>query len=351
MVTGGGTGGHVFPALAICEEFRSRGFEPIYVGSEKGMEAKLVPPRGIRFEVVRSGGVKNKGVAASARSLATVAQSIVWAVKFLRQTRPVAVIGVGGYVSVPVSVAAFLTRTPLFLQEQNSSVGIANRFLGKLADRIFLGFAEAKSWFPGRKCVVTGNPLRPEFRNEGALPLQFDPLTLLVFGGSQGAKAINDAVIGCLPELAQRFPQLQIIHQTGERDYESVKAAYQKYFPQAEVSPFITDMLAKYRQASFVICRSGALTVSELIQVARPALLVPFPRRGQNDQVTNAHLLQTHGAAVVVEQGPDFETRFRQTLLETFEPQRVRQMATHFSALRGGDALVSIGDQVISRLG
>lgn len=346
VVTGGGTGGHVFPAIAICEEMRSRNFTPIYVGSATGMEAKLVPPTGIEFHTVRSKGVKNKGIVASLRAIFTVALSVVWSIRFLLKEKPVAVIGVGGYVSVPISVAAFLLRIPLFLQEQNSSVGIANRFLGRLARKIFLGFGEAASYFPRRKCVVTGNPLRREFRTSAMPDAEFDEMTLLVFGGSQGAKAVNDAVLATIPSLKQKFPGLKVIHQTGEKDFDSVKTAYQSLLAGAEVSPFIHKMLEAYLRASFVVCRSGALTVSELIQVGRPALLVPFPRRGQNDQTTNAYLLQKHQVGVVVEQGENFTDRFKSTLLETIDPSRLRRMAGNFSALRGGDALVSIGDHV-----
>lgn len=351
VVTGGGTGGHVFPALAICEEMKSRGFAPIYVGSASGMEAKLVPERGIPFETVKSGGIKNKGAVASVKALFKVGLSIISSMRFLSRAKPAAVIGVGGYVSVPVSIAAFLMRIPLFLQEQNSSVGIANRFLGKLARRIFLGFDEAKQWLPANKCVVTGNPLRKEFRIHSLTAPQWKPPTLLVFGGSQGAKAINDAVLKCVGELVARFPSLKIVHQTGEKDFPAVKDFYEKNFPgRAEVMPFIKDMLSMYERSSFVVSRSGALTVSELVQVGRPALLVPFPRKGQNDQTTNAYLLQKHGVAVVVEQGEAFENRFKTKLLDTFHVEQVDEMAKHFSALRGGDALVSIGDHVVNEL-
>lgn len=347
VVTGGGTGGHVFPALAICEELKTRGFSPIYVGSATGMEAKLVPERGIPFETVKSGGIKNKGLVASAKALSKVALSVFSSMSFLKKAKPVAVIGVGGYVSVPVSIAAFLMRIPLFLQEQNSSVGIANRVLGRLARKIFLGFEDAKNWLPPSKCVVTGNPLRKEFRMHHLTAPQWNPPTLLVFGGSQGAKSINDAVLKCVADLVERFPQLKIIHQTGEKDFAPVKEQYDRLFPgRAEVMPFIKDMLTMYEKASFVVSRSGALTVSELVQVARPALLVPFPRKGQNDQTTNAYLLQKHGVAVVVEQGENFDSRFKQKLLETFKVETIGEMAKHFSALRGGDALVSIGDHV-----
>lgn len=349
VITGGGTGGHVYPALAIADEMRSRGYSVLYVGTNRGMEAKLVPEHGFPLYTVSTGSVKNQSVLKIVRTLFQLVGAIWWAVRFLLREKPIAVIGVGGYVSVPACVAAFLLRIPVFLQEQNTSVGIANRFLGRLSRRIFLGFEQARSYFPNTKCVLTGNPIRKDFY---AKPLpSYNPQgrCLVIMGGSQGAQSINQQIINLLPELP---PDVSILHQTGKKDFEAVQQAYEaKCKGTYEVTPFINDMPAAYAQASLIVSRSGALTVSELIEVGRPAVLVPYPRKGQNDQTTNAYMLEKKGVARVVEQGDGFADRFRRIFLETFQPPVLERMSKHFSDLRTKGALASIADQIERELG
>ena len=261
--------------------------------------------------------------------------------------KPRAVLGVGGYVSVPICVAAYTLRIPVYLQEQNASVGIANRFLGKLAKRVFLGFEQAKVSFAAQKVIVTGNPIRKEFTRSDFPEYQPNSNTLFVFGGSQGAIAVNNVIIDCLSELYLNYPGLRIIHQTGEKECPRVKQAYaEKFQGPYEILPFINDMASIYAKASLVISRSGALTVSELIQVGRPAILIPFPRTGQNDQTDNARFLEQKGVGRMIEQGERFKERFWQVLVETFDPERLKLLAGNFSSLRGGSALVTIGDQI-----
>jgi UDP-N-acetylglucosamine--N-acetylmuramyl-(pentapeptide) pyrophosphoryl-undecaprenol N-acetylglucosamine transferase len=352
VITGGGTGGHVFPALAISEELIRRGFSVVYVGSPSGFEARFIPDKGIPFIPISSGAVKNQSFIKIFKSFLRILASVFRCIILLKKERPSAVIGVGGYVSVPTSIAAYCLRIPLFLQEQNTSVGIANRFLGRLSNKIFLGFPQAESYFNPKKCIVTGNPIRQEFFAE-TFP-KYDPQSnfLLIMGGSQGAIAINDAVIACLPKLKEKFPGLKILHQTGVKDKDRVEAEYKKYFPsQGTVIAFITDVVSAYAKASVIVARSGALTVAELIQVGRPAVLVPYPRKGQNDQTTNAYYLEQNGAAKVVEQGNNFNERFWNTLLETMESSKLSQMALNFSRLRSGNALVTIGDRVEEAVG
>jgi UDP-N-acetylglucosamine--N-acetylmuramyl-(pentapeptide) pyrophosphoryl-undecaprenol N-acetylglucosamine transferase len=194
---------------------------------------------------------------------------------------------------------------------------------------------------------VTGNPLRKEVAREDFPKHQPQAKSLLIMGGSQGAHAINQVVVEKLDEMKACFPDIKIVHQTGQKDLDSTRAAYQARFNgTAEVVPFISDMAGAYAKAAFVIARSGALTVSELISVGRPALLVPFPRKGQNDQVTNAYYLEKNGAARVVEQGEDFSKRFWETFVSVFEPSRLAEMGQNASRLRIGGALATIGDQI-----
>lgn len=351
ILTGGGTGGHVFPALSIAEALRDRGFEILYVGSPHGLENKLVPPKGFPLYTVKTGQVKNQGVFKILKTFFQLLFAILWAIRFLRRHRPLAVVGVGGYVSVPMCVAGFLSGIPVYLQEQNASVGIANRFLGKLARKIFLGFEGAKQYFRADKCVVSGNPVRKEFLKESPLPMTPNK-SLLVFGGSQGARAINNAVADVLQKIKSDFPDVKILHQTGEADFERIKAVYaDKFGAHGEVKPFINDMLSAYRNASLVISRSGALTVSELICVGRPSILVPLPRKGQNDQTANAQMMEKAGAAKVVEQGENFEARLWSALKETFNAAELSRMSGNFSALRGSDALATIAAHIEQDLG
>ena len=351
VITGGGTGGHVFPALAVAEELRHRGFSVLYVGSSQGLEAKLVPEKGFPFFCVKTGAVKNQKSFRIFLNLFRLVGGIFWAIGFLWKHRPRAVLGVGGYISVPTCVAAFVLRIRVYLQEQNVSVGIANRFLGKLATRVFIGFEQATSSFPEKKCMVTGNPLRREFYLPGFPELVPNSRDILIVGGSQGAHAINNLILTLLSKIEAEYPNTKIVHQTGQADFDHVRGAYAKtYRGPFEVLPFITDMLDAYAKATLVISRSGALASSELLAVKRPSILIPYPRRGQNDQTANARFLEKKGVAVVVEQGKDFESRFWGSFTATFTPETLAKMGQSFSGLRVQNALVSIGDQIAKDL-
>ena len=323
-----------------------------YVGTAQGMESKLVPPTGIPLFTVKTGAVKNQSPLKIARTLLLLMRAVFWSLAFLRREKPDAVLGVGGYVSVPVCFAAFLLRIPIYLQEQNVSVGIANRFLGKLSRKIFLGFSQAAQYFPKGRSIVSGNPVRKDFLRSDFPKLNPQAESLFIFGGSQGAKSINDALLAMLPELLVTFPKLTILHQTGEKDLANVTATYAALWPNGNyrVQPFVTDMYDAYAKASLVICRSGALTTSELIQVGRPSLLVPYPRKGQNDQTSNAYFLQENKVARVAEQGENFHDRFRTTLLETFVSPVLGDMGSHFSRLRLVNPLVTIADHIVRDL-
>ena len=244
-------------------------------------------------------------------------------------------------------LAAYFARIPIYLQEQNASVGIANRTLGRLAKMVFLGFEEAKNSFPAGHSQFTGNPIRRDFHDPKLAA--YDPAAnrLLVVGGSQGAKAINEVVSEWLPELEKTYPGIRIVHQTGVSDLEKTKARYEAVAPgKHQVVAFIDDVAKAFASASMVVGRSGALTVSELIQLGRPSLFVPYPRKGQNDQTANAYLVEKAGGARVVEQGEGFRERFRETFQSSYKPDTLRRMHGSFSALRKGNALASIADHI-----
>jgi len=345
VITGGGTGGHIFPALAIADDLTNRGFCVLYVGSPDGMEAKLVPKRGYQYFGVRSIQVKNKNPIILLLGVFTLLGSVLWSIRFLKKEKPGAVLGVGGYVSVPVAVASFFVRIPLYLQEQNASVGIANRFLGKFSKQIFIGFERAQSSFPKNRSIITGNPIRKEFTETKFGSSTLSPPCVFIFGGSQGAKAVNSVILDLLPLISSQIPDLSIIHQTGQFDYDRVREKYGTR-PNTQIMAFIEDMVACYKQASLVICRSGALSISELLAVKRPAVLVPYPRKGQNDQTSNAYMLQELGVARVVEEGERFQERFWTTFSEVLQPEVFEKMVESFSRLQVPDALATIGDHL-----
>ena len=351
VITGGGTGGHVFPAISLAEEFIRRGWSVQYVGSAKGFEARHVPSRKIPFFTIESGAVKNQGLVSLCKTSFKLVRGFFQSLFLLMRFRPQAVIGVGGYVSVPVCVASVILGVPLFIQEQNVSVGIANRFLGRFAKKIFLGFGQALENFPKGNCLVTGNPIRPEFLKV-ARPYDCSTMELLILGGSQGATAINNAVSELLSRILHRFDPIHIVHQTGERDLDSVKKKYDLLMkPHSfEVVPFINDIAPCFSRASLVIARSGALTVSEILQSKRPAIFIPYPRKGQNDQTANAYFLEELGVARTVEQGEQFVERFWTALIEVFQPENLRTMQSRFSQLPLSNALVTICDQIEAAL-
>ncbi len=351
VITGGGTGGHVFPALAIAEEFKTRGYEVLYVGTSHGMEAKLVPEKGFRFYTVKTGAVKNQSLLKKIKTALSLLQGLLWALRFLHREKPVAVIGVGGYVSFPISLAAFILRYPLFLQEQNSSVGIANSFLGKLANKIFLGFEGATNYFSKSKCVVSGNPLRPQFFETRTEKYGQLGRNLVILGGSQGAQSLNLAILKIRERLFKKFPDLKILHQAGGRNVEEFKKlAGDEFAGKHEIFPFCEDMISLYEKASLVVARSGALTVTELIQVNRPAVLVPLPRRGQNDQEDNALFMQGLGGAVRVQQKEGFEEVLFQQIEALFESNKLQSMQSTLARSPHSNPARKIADTILLNL-
>ncbi len=330
IIAGGGTGGHIFPAIAIAEELEKRGYTIIFAGSSKGFNPSFFNNK--IFYSIPSAGVKNQKLFKIILAFFKVFYGILYSLLLLFKIKPVAVFGVGGYVSVPVVLAAAILRIPIYIQEQNVSVGIANRILGFFSRKIFLGFKDAENFFQKRKCVFTGNPLRKEFYSS----YQYNPNsnTLLILGGSQGARAINNLIISILKDIELLFPKIIIVHQTGKSDFFEVKSRYQNTNIKSTILEFIDDMVSKYVEASLVIARSGAMTVSELIAIGRPAILIPYPRKGQNDQTENAYYLKSLGVAEVVEQGNEFKERFWSKFTAIYNPITLLKMHNNFSNLQ-----------------
>ena len=299
ILAGGGTGGHVIPALAIANELkRSYAAEVLFIGTARGIENRLVPAAGFPLQLVRVGALKNVSLLTRAKTAFDLPRAIWDAGRMLNQFAPDVVIGVGGYASGPAMLAAVMKHIPTLAFEPNVVPGFANRVVARFVSAAAVHFEETARYF--RHGEVTGVPVREAFFE--IAPKRGGTPTLLVFGGSQGAHAINDAMIRCLPVLQREAPGIRIIHQTGERDYNDALAAYQSLGESAEVFKFIEDMPAVFARADLVVCRSGASTVAEIAAAGKPAIFVPFPRAADDHQRVNAEALARHGAAVVVEE-------------------------------------------------
>jgi UDP-N-acetylglucosamine--N-acetylmuramyl-(pentapeptide) pyrophosphoryl-undecaprenol N-acetylglucosamine transferase len=305
-VMAGGTGGHVFPALAVAERLRADGVEVFWIGTRRGMEARLVPQRGFAMEWIGIEGLRGKGLAALALAPFRLASALWQAGRILRRRRPAAVLGMGGFASGPGGLMARALGLPLVIHEQNRVPGLTNQWLARIAARVFEAFPG--SFSPGLGAIACGNPVRAEI---AALPPPEDrlaarlqgpgPRRLLVLGGSLGAQALNQALPPALAKIpAERRPQVR--HQAGERTLGEAERGYARAGVAAEVTPFIADMAEAYAWADLVVCRAGALTVSELAAVGLPAILVPYPHAVDDHQTGNARFLSEADAARLVPQ-------------------------------------------------
>ena len=325
VIMAGGTGGHVFPALAIAERLRARGVDVSWLGTRRGLEAELVPRAGFEIDWISISGLRGNGIMGWLLAPARLLLALWQALSMLRRRRPAAVLGMGGFVSGPGGVAAWLLAIPLLVHEQNAVPGLTNRLLTRLASRVMEAFAGT---FPAAcSALATGNPVRTEI---AALPAPAErfvdrvgPLRLLVLGGSLGAAALNQVV----PAAAARLPgRLDILHQAGRSKLEATRAAYVDAGVTARVEPFLDDMAAAYRWADLVLCRAGALTVAELAATGIGAVLVPYPYAVDDHQTVNAGYLVTVGAARLLPQVELDDTRLAEEL-EMLAGDRSRLLA------------------------
>lgn len=299
VIAGGGTGGHVFPGLALGRTLTERGLRVHFVGTAAGLEARAVPAAGFAVTLVPGRAVRGGGLVGAVRGTAALGAGIASAVGLVGRLRPRLVVGVGGYASAAMVVAAWLRRVPVVLMEQNAIPGATNRSLARLAKVVCVGFAEASRWLPAGRAVHTGNPLRPEVLASPAAPPA--PGTgLLVFGGSQGAQRINAATLAALERLGPATAGLRIVHQTGAAEREQVAAAYARLGIPARVEAFIADMGAAYRAADLVVARAGAMSCAEIAAMGLPAILVPYPFAADDHQRANATVLVDAGAARMI---------------------------------------------------
>jgi UDP-N-acetylglucosamine--N-acetylmuramyl-(pentapeptide) pyrophosphoryl-undecaprenol N-acetylglucosamine transferase len=306
LIAGGGTGGHLYPGIAVARALLTRvpDAQVTFVGTAAGIESRVIPREGFQLDVIRSAGLKGKSLPSLIRGLALLPASAFDAWRVISRRRPSVVIGVGGYSSGPVVALAAVRQVPTLLMEQNAVPGLTNRLLASMVSAAAVTYEEGRAAF-GAKAFVAGNPVRPEFFREEAYAEHSSPpgaARVLVFGGSQGAHAINVAMVEAAPRLVAAAPAVAITHQSGERDLEMVRDGYRRAGLEARVEPFLFAMDREMNAADLVICRSGATTLAELTASARPSILVPFPGATDDHQRRNAEALVKAGAAKMIDQ-------------------------------------------------
>jgi len=336
LIMAGGTGGHIFPGLAVAEALRSRGWQVHWLGAPGSMEQQLVPPRGFAFEPVQFGGVRGKGPLTLLLLPLKLLRAFWQSIGVIRRVRPDVVVGLGGYISFPAGLMSVLLGKPLVLHEQNSVAGLANRVLAGMADRVFSAFPNV---LKNAQCV--GNPLRAGFLSQADPETRFSgrsgPLKLLVVGGSLGARALNDVV----PKALALIPSVLrpvVLHQSGAKQIDELRANYAAAGVAAELTPFIDDTAQAYAAADLIVARAGASTVTELAAVGAAALFVPFPSAVDDHQTTNAHFLVDVGGGWLVQQ-TDFTPELLADLLQKTDRPALMERAVKAQTMQKTQAL------------
>lgn len=347
LIAGGGTGGHVFPAIAVAREWLSRGSERevVMVGTQRGIEMKLVPQAGLPLETLRAAGLKGKGGLTLVKNFAVLFPGMIDAFGIVRKHKPVAAFGVGGYAAGPMMLATWLSRIPNVIFEPNAEPGFTNKVLARMSRRIATGYEiSARNW--GKKAVVTGCPVRQEFFS---IPLRKPetPYRLLVTGGSQGALPINRVFVDAMDQLAKRKNELRIVHQTGERDYNAVRTAYARREYSAEVVPFLGDMPARFAWADIIVCRAGAITAAEVAASGKAAIFIPFGRATDSHQLRNAREMVRAGAGrLIAEPELTAERLTREIFALLDQPQEIEGLSANAGKLARPHAARDIVDLV-----
>jgi len=357
VIAAGGTGGHLYPAVALAREFLRRNpmTKILFVGTTRGLESKVLAHEGFELALISAKPVMGRGLLDMLSGVFAMPVSLWQCGRILRQRRTDLVIGVGGYTSPMMVMAAALMDIPRVILEPNAHPGLANKAVGPFVQRVFLGFASAAGSFKTRKVRVVGTPIRREFSAQSVASSVAKPADrrhVLVFGGSQGAKAVNSAAIEGLPELLRRRPAISVTHQTGEMDYLRVKEAYDRAGILVTVVPFLYDMPAAIIAADVVVARAGAMTVTELAACGKPAVLVPLPTAIYDHQAKNAKVMEDAGAAIVIAQAELNGARLAQVLIGMLDdPDKMRAMAEASSSLRRLDAAEAIVRECYALIG
>jgi len=347
IIAGGGTGGHLFPGIAVAEEFlaQSPDNEVLFVGTDHGIEARLLPKLGYRLALISASGMKGLGTAKKIMSVGRLLYGYAQSRKILKDFRPDLVLGVGGYASAPLLLAARGMGLRRFIHEQNAAPGLTNKILGRFVDGVFISMPESASFFPKKITLMTGNPIRKEIlwgfqervRSVG------DAFSLLIFGGSAGAHRVNTALLDALPFLSGVKGRLRITHQTGEKDLALVREGYRALGFQAIVSSFIENMSAAYGAADLVICRAGATTIAEVTACGKGCIFIPFPYASDDHQRKNAQsLLHQSAGFMILEEDLSGEILAREILALMEHPERLSEVERNARALAQLDAAQAI---------
>lgn len=296
IVAGGGTGGHLFPGIAVAEEWlaRSPENEVLFVGTERGIEARTIPRLGYSLELINASGVRGKGSLSKLKGLAILLYAYAQSRRILSQFKPDVVLGVGGYASGPLVMAARGMQLPCYIHEQNAIPGVTNKILSRVVRKIFVSFERSCKFFPQERTLVTGNPLRRQILDQvmqAGERREDGRFSLLVFGGSLGAHSINLAMMDAAPHLAADAATLTVVHQTGDKDTDEVQKAYEAAGIEARVVPFIDGMAQAYAEADLLVCRAGATTIAEVTACGKPCIFIPFPHAVDDHQRRNADAL------------------------------------------------------------
>ncbi len=352
MVGGGGTGGHIYPAIAIAREYvaRDKNRRAVFVGTERGLEKTIVPKAGFPVEFISVGGLKGKAGLDLIRNIVRLPLGFAQAFRLVGRYQPDVVLGVGGYSSGPVLLAAMLRGVPTIIHEQNAFPGLTNRLLARFVKGVDVAFAEAATRMKRPDAVVTGNPVRAEFlqpRPEARGPRP----RLLIFGGSQGSRTLNDAMTGALLFLSRLKDRLHIVHQTGPGELQKVQAAYRTSgaFPEARVVPYLDPIVDEIAAADLVVSRAGAMTIGELAAIGRPAIFVPFAAATNNHQELNARAVERAGGGIVITEAELTPEKLGAAINEIIgNPERTRQMGLAAGRLATPEATKKIVDSIES---
>ncbi|HOD35149.1 MAG TPA: undecaprenyldiphospho-muramoylpentapeptide beta-N-acetylglucosaminyltransferase [Syntrophales bacterium] len=351
IIAGGGTGGHLFPGVAVAEEFMRRdgANRILFIGTKRGVEAAILPQLGLELATLDVAGIKGKGFGDMVKALCKIPQSLGRSFRIIRDFGPDILIGVGGYASGPAVLAACCMGVKTAVMEQNALPGVTNKILGRIVDRAFVSFEETRKAFPGKKVLLTGNPIRADFMKDmGKNEDKRDPFTVLVFGGSQGAHRINMMFLEALKFLKMDGAKPRIIHQTGNADFEAVRRAYGQLGVEADVRPFIQDMPRVFRSADLLVCRAGATSIAEITASGKAAILIPFPHAVHDHQTKNAEVLARAGAAILAPEG-DLTAEGLARIIDDLRmnPRRIREMSERSRALGNARAAADIVDECL----
>jgi len=350
MIAGGGTGGHIYPAIAIAREYiaRNPSRRVVFVGTEKGLEKQIVPKAGFPLEFIDVGGLKGKGGADLLRNIARLPRGFMQARAIVRKHQPNVVLGVGGYSSGPVLVAAGMRRIPTLIHESNAFPGVTNRVLARFTTAVAVAFPDAATRMNRKDAIVTGNPIRKEFFEPRNRATAQPRNRLLLFGGSQGSRILNNTMSAALLFLARLKDQIDIVHQTGPNDLEKVQDTYrQSDFANARVVPYLDPMADEIADADLVVSRAGAMTIGELAAAGRAAILVPFAAATNNHQEINARVVEKAGGAIVLTEAELTPERLARAISEVIsDPERTKRMGEAAKTLANPDATKNIVDLI-----